>query len=86
MDDCLAQYGMRPPAKLAAEGLMCRQLLPIVSGSDEDRDVLARYGVHVAHNPISNLKLGSGIADVEVCRGQGFQWLWERMERRVTIA
>ena len=34
VDDCLAQYGMRPPAKLAAEGiLMCRQLLPIVSGS-----------------------------------------------------
>ncbi|MGI6077976.1 MAG: amidohydrolase [Fastidiosipilaceae bacterium] len=73
VDDCLAQYGMRPPAKLAAEGIFD---VPTVAAhcvwlNDEDRDVLARYGVHVAHNPISNLKLGSGIADVESMQRAG---------------
>ncbi|HHX38100.1 MAG TPA: amidohydrolase [Clostridiaceae bacterium] len=65
--DCLEQYGQRPPAKLAAEGIFD---VPTVAAhcvwlNDEDRALLARYGVYVAHNPISNLKLGSGIAAIE---------------------
>ncbi|MFF2878975.1 amidohydrolase family protein [Gottfriedia sp. NPDC057991] len=32
--------------------------------NDEERAILKEYDVRVAHNPISNLKLGSGVADV----------------------
>ncbi len=32
---------------------------------DGDVDILAKHGVSVAHNPISNLKLGSGVAPIE---------------------
>jgi len=33
--------------------------------TDEDINILADKGVHLAHNPLSNLKLASGLAPVE---------------------
>ena len=32
--------------------------------TEDDMEILARYGVTVAHNPVSNLKLASGIAPI----------------------
>jgi 5-methylthioadenosine/S-adenosylhomocysteine deaminase len=61
-----AQYGMRPLQRLTELGLMgpnvlaahCVHMTPI------EIETLAVQGVHVAHCPGSNLKLGSGIAPV----------------------
>lgn len=39
--------------------------------SDEDRALLTKRGVHVAHCPHSNLKLGSGIAPIVKYRADG---------------
>ena len=33
--------------------------------TEEDMDIIAEYGVHVASNPVSNLKLASGIAPIK---------------------
>ena len=32
--------------------------------SESDMDIMAKYNVTAVHNPVSNLKLASGIADV----------------------
>ena len=39
--------------------------------SDEDMDIMASKGVTCAHNPVSNLKLGSGIASVVKMKKKG---------------
>lgn len=71
--DCLAQYGVRPPQKLFETGILDR---PTVAAhgvwlDDADRELLARQRVACVHNPISNLKLGSGIADVPAMQRAG---------------
>jgi 5-methylthioadenosine/S-adenosylhomocysteine deaminase len=60
------QYGVSPVVLLRDTGLLTRPVLAAhcVHLSGEDMDILRDYGVHVAHNPGSNLKLGSGIAPV----------------------
>lgn len=47
-------------------GLFQRPLLVAhaVHLSEHDREILAHYDVRISHNPVSNLKLGSGIAPV----------------------
>lgn len=66
VEDCVAKYGCRPPEKLAREGIFDVPTLAAhcVWLNDEDRSVLSSHGVHAVHNPVSNLKLGSGVADV----------------------
>lgn len=66
VDDCLKKYGLRPPAILEKMGLFS---VPAIAAhcvflDDEDRLILKRNNVTVVHNPTSNLKLGSGIADL----------------------
>ncbi|MCV7180414.1 amidohydrolase [Mycolicibacterium murale] len=39
--------------------------------SDEDVDILAGSGASVVHNPISNLKLGSGVSPITALRTKG---------------
>ena len=39
--------------------------------SDNEINILARHGVGVAHNPVSNMKLASGAAPVEALLAQG---------------
>ncbi|RBW71361.1 amidohydrolase family protein [Bacillus taeanensis] len=59
-------YGKRPVAHLESLGIFNQPTI-IAHGvhlTQEERETLAKYNVAVAHNPISNLKLGSGIADV----------------------
>ncbi len=67
VEDCLRAYGMRPPEKLAEEGVF---EVPTVAAhcvwlDRQDREILKRHNVTCVHNPVSNLKLGSGIADVQ---------------------
>ena len=39
----------------------------------EERDILARHGVTVVHNPASNLMLGSGLLAFQDCRRRGIR-------------
>ncbi len=59
-------YGMSPVEVLQEYGLLEARVLAAhcVHISDRERAILAREGVGVAHNPTSNLKLASGMADV----------------------
>ncbi|MET3194030.1 amidohydrolase family protein [Gottfriedia sp. OAE603] len=64
--DIETRYGNRPVEHLRRLGIF-DQLTVMAHGvvlNDEERAILKQYDVRVAHNPISNLKLGSGIADV----------------------
>jgi 5-methylthioadenosine/S-adenosylhomocysteine deaminase len=66
VDDTHDLYGMSPAEVLQKHGVFDAQVLAAhcVHITDEDRELLARAGVGVAHNPTSNLKLASGLADV----------------------
>jgi 5-methylthioadenosine/S-adenosylhomocysteine deaminase len=66
IEQSVAQFGMRPYQRLSELGLMgpnvlaahCVHMTPI------EIETMAVQGVHVAHCPGSNLKLGSGIAPI----------------------
>lgn len=60
------KFGVRPPQVLEKYGLL---EFPIIAAhcvwlTEEDMDLVKNYNFTVAHNPISNLKLASGIAPV----------------------
>lgn len=73
IDGSLAQYGVRPLERLHALGLLGPNLVAahVVHASDAEIELLARQGVHVAHNPASNLKLASGFARVAAMQRAG---------------
>lgn len=58
------QYGATPAAHLASLGLFDANVLAAhcVHLTHSEVEEMARYGVAVSHNPVSNLKLGCGIA------------------------
>lgn len=58
------EYGVSPTVLLKNIGLLDKPVLAAhcVHLNSEEMDILKEYNVHVAHNPGSNLKLGSGIA------------------------
>jgi 5-methylthioadenosine/S-adenosylhomocysteine deaminase len=60
------ETGRTPTARLhALNALNAKTLLAhCVWLSEEDRDLIASHGVHIAHCPQSNLKLGSGLAPI----------------------
>ncbi|MCG6964537.1 MAG: amidohydrolase [Acidobacteria bacterium] len=62
----LEEKGMSPVAYLADLGVLSEHTVAAhcVHVSPEDIEVLADLEVGVSHNPVSNLKLGSGIAPV----------------------
>ena len=59
-------YQSRPIARLAKLGILGPNLIAVhcVHLSPQEIELFARLGVHIAHCPASNLKLGSGIAPV----------------------
>ncbi len=61
----LDQYGVRPIERLHGLGLLSPQLIAAhgVHLNPQERELLAQYGCHIAHNPASNAKLGSGVAN-----------------------
>jgi 5-methylthioadenosine/S-adenosylhomocysteine deaminase len=64
--DCLARHGKTPIGLLQSLGVL---ELPVMAAhcvhvSDDDMDIMAKYGVSVLSCPGSNLKLGSGVPRV----------------------
>ncbi|MDR0841742.1 MAG: amidohydrolase [Christensenellaceae bacterium] len=70
---CVARYGKTPAALLAGYGVFEGRALAAhcVWLTPKDRALLAEKGVHAAHCPVSNLKLGSGIANITAMRAAG---------------
>jgi len=66
VDNCIAKYSRTPARVFYDAGLFKKpcSAAHCVWLSDEDMDILAENGVFAVHNPTSNLKLASGIADV----------------------
>ena len=65
-DDCKKKHGLSPVEYLDRLGLLDKKaiLAHCVWVTDKDIDILADTGANVSHCPLSNLKLGSGIAPV----------------------
>ncbi len=63
---CIERHGMTPVQILDKYGVFENRVLAAHGCwlTDEDMDILAKRGASVAHNPVSNLKLASGIARV----------------------
>ena len=73
VDETRALYGLSPVEVLEAHGVLDVHVLAAhcVHLNESDWRILAERGVGVAHNPTSNLKLGSGMADVAGMMGEG---------------
>ena len=70
-DDCLARYGCTPTEALYRAGVFKNPVTAAhcVWVSGEDRAILRDAGAVIVHNPVSNCKLASGIADVAAMQG-----------------
>ena len=64
--DCMRDNGCTPTEYVASLGLFENKTLAAhcVQLTENDISILAKYGVSVASNPKSNLKLGNGIAPI----------------------
>ncbi len=75
--DCQRDFGMSPTQYMKECGML---EIPLTAAhgvwlSEEDMGLLAKSGAAVVHNPVSNLKLASGIAEVP-----------KLLDHRVTVA
>lgn len=63
VNEAVEKTGKRPLARLNELGLLSPRLLAVhmTQVTEEEITQLAEYGVHVVHNPQSNMKLASGI-------------------------
>lgn len=61
--DCIAQHGVRPVVYLDQLGVLYDKLVVAhcVHVNDEEIEILRERGVQISHNPVSNMKLSSGI-------------------------
>jgi 5-methylthioadenosine/S-adenosylhomocysteine deaminase len=66
VNESVRQYGVSPIQRLDGLGLLGPNLMAAhcVHLNDQDFNLLSQNNVHVIHNPSSNMKLGSGIADL----------------------
>ena len=66
IDDSVKRYGITPVQRLNNLGIISPSLIAAhcVHLNDQDMAILAKNKVSIVHNPSSNMKLGSGIADV----------------------
>ena len=64
--DCKARHGMTPAGWFESVGMFDRPCTAAhcVWIEPADQEIFKKYGVSVAHNPTSNMKLGSGFAPV----------------------
>lgn len=65
-EECWERHGMTPTAVFAEHGVFDVRTIAAhgVWTTERDWEILAEKGVTVVHNPVSNLKLGSGVAPV----------------------
>ncbi len=65
-EECIARHGTTPTATFAHYGLLDAPTICAhgVYLTQDDMRILAEKGATVVHNPVSNLKLGSGVAPV----------------------
>ncbi len=63
VDGCVARHGVTPVRYFENMGMFDRHAVAAhcVAITENDAEILERKGVYIAHNPISNLKLGSGV-------------------------
>ncbi len=75
IDESIKQYGVRPLERLRRLGLLGPNLIAVhaVHLDPAEIDLLAAHGCSVAHCPVSNLKLASGIAPVAAMTRAGIQ-------------
>lgn len=66
VSDSLRDHGVRPLARLEKLGMLSPRLVAahMVHVNEAEIALAQQYGVHIAHNPTSNMKLASGIAPV----------------------
>ena len=69
------KYGKSPSRWLADLGVLDRHVLAAhcVHLSDDDIEILKEHDVHVSYNPVSNLKLVSGIMPYQKLKSAGVQ-------------
>ncbi len=72
-EDCQRDYGMSPAELMRETGMF---ELPVTAAhgvwlSDGDMEILKAAGAAVVHNPVSNLKLASGVAEIPKLCGRG---------------
>ncbi|MBE6600181.1 MAG: amidohydrolase [Ruminococcaceae bacterium] len=65
-EQCIARHGMTPIAYFESLGVLDASVCAAhcVKVTDGDIAIMAKHGVSASHNPVSNLKLGSGIMPV----------------------
>ncbi len=73
VEECLNKWGKRPIELMDSIGLFANPVLAAhcVHLSEDEIETLAKRQVSIAHNPGSNLKLGSGIAPLADLLQQG---------------
>lgn len=66
VSDVSKQYGLRPIAYLSKIGFLNNRTIAahVIFANDEELEILKKFGVGIAHNPQSNMKLASGVAPV----------------------
>lgn len=71
--ECLARHGLTPAAYFERLGIFDHPTTAAhcVWCTGEDLDILARHGVTIANNPVSNLKLASGFCPVPAALSKG---------------
>lgn len=72
-ESCIKKYGKTPTRLFCDAGVLDRPTIfaHCVHVSDEDMDIIKEKGVSVAHCPASNLKLGSGVCDINTMLEKG---------------
>lgn len=65
--DCIAEHGVSPVRWLDSLGVLGENVVAahVVHVDDEEIEILRERGVTIAHNPVSNMKLASGIFRAE---------------------
>ncbi len=71
--DCLKEHNMTPVEYLDNLGLINERamLAHCVHLTGHDREIIAARGAYIAHNPVSNMKLCSGMFDFEAAKKAG---------------
>ena len=72
-EECIARHGKTPMAYLADTGLLEHGAYAAhcVWATDDDFRIMKEHGVTLVHNPSSNMKLGSGFAQIAAAKEAG---------------